>query len=41
MTLDEFRRLHGVANAVNTQGRKIVDGFETDMSFNRIFGGGD
>ncbi len=38
VTLEEFRELHGVANAVLTQSERIIDGFETDMAFNKVFG---
>jgi hypothetical protein len=38
VTLEEFRELHGVANAVLTQSERIIEGFETDMAFNKVFG---
>jgi hypothetical protein len=38
VTLGEFRELRGVSNAVLNQSERIIDGFETDMAFNRVFG---
>jgi hypothetical protein len=39
VTLEEFRELRGVSNAVLTQAGRIVDGFESEMAFNKVFGG--
>jgi hypothetical protein len=38
ITLGEFRELRGVSNAVLNQSERIIDGFETDMAFDRVFG---
>ncbi|MGH9186412.1 MAG: hypothetical protein ACRD0U_11450, partial [Acidimicrobiales bacterium] len=36
-SLEEFRRLPAVQNAVNTYGGEILDGFQSEMAFDRIF----
>jgi hypothetical protein len=38
VTADEFRELEGVANAVLHRGNDIVEGFESNMAFNEVFG---
>ena len=38
VTLDEFRELRVVSNAVLNQSERIVDGFESEMAFNEVFG---
>ncbi|HKE73710.1 MAG TPA: hypothetical protein VKB57_08865 [Acidimicrobiales bacterium] len=40
VTFDEFGRLGGVSDAVLTQSHRIVDGFQSDMAFDKMFGGG-
>lgn len=38
VTLDEFRDLPQVQDAVNTYAGEVIDGFESDMAFNDVFG---
>ena len=38
VSLAEFRELRGVSNAVLTQSNRIVEGFQSDMAFNKVFG---
>jgi hypothetical protein len=37
VTLEEFRGIPAVQDAVNTYGGEIVDGFQTEMAFDKIF----